>query len=68
MKYRLYKSLNIKIDYKIDIINKIMSFLKTKNIFGKDKIRDNNACISILWMEDHIRDKIDLIDNKNEKK
>lgn len=32
LEYKLYKSWNIKIDYKMDIVNKIIIFLKTKDI------------------------------------
>lgn len=36
LKYGLCESWNIKVDYKMDVLDKIMNFFKTKNIFGKD--------------------------------
>lgn len=67
LEYRLYKSWNIKVDYKIDILNKIINFLKTKNIFDKNWIRDNNVCMSILSMKNHVNNQINLINNRDKK-
>lgn len=36
LKYGLYKNWNIKVDCEINVLDKIMNFLKTKNIFGKN--------------------------------
>lgn len=67
LEYELYKNQNIKVDYKINILDKIMNFLKTKNILSKYWVRNINAKISILLTKNHIRDQIDLIDNEDEK-
>lgn len=54
-------------DYKIDVLDEIMNFFKTKYILSKDWIRDNYTCISILSIKNQVRDQIDLIDDKNKK-
>lgn len=68
LKYGLCKSQNIKVDYKMDVLNKIMNFFKTKNILGKDQVRENNVCISMLSIKNYVRDQINLIDNRDKKK
>lgn len=51
LKYRLYKSQNVKVDYKINIIDEIMTLFKTKPIFNKNWIRENNVCINMLLIK-----------------
>ena len=34
LEYGTYKSWNIKVDYKIDVVDKLRNYLKTKGIFG----------------------------------
>lgn len=51
----------------MDVLDEIMNFFRTKSILGKNKVRDNNTCISISSTKNHIRDQINLIDNGDEK-
>lgn len=55
LKYRLYKSQNVKMDYKINIVDEIMTLFKTKPIFNKNWIRENNVCINMLLIKNYIR-------------
>lgn len=67
LEYELYKNWNIKVNYKIDVLDKIINFLKIKSIFSKDWVRDNDICLSLLLIKDYVRDQIDPIDNKDKK-
>lgn len=51
----------------MNILDEIINFLKTKGIFGKDWVRDNDVWISILSVKDHIKNQINLMNNGDEK-
>lgn len=68
MEYKLYKSWNVQVNCKIKVLNKIINFFKTKNIFHKDWVKSEDDDINILSTKDQIKDQIDFIDNKNNKK
>lgn len=63
----LYKSQNIKIDYKINVLDEIMNFFKIKAIFNKNWVRNNDTLINILSTTDYVRDQIHFINDRNEK-
>ena len=44
-----------------------MNFLKIKGFLGKNKVKNNDAWISILLTKNYIRDQINLIDNEDKK-
>lgn len=52
----------------MNVFDEIINFFKTKNIFCKNKMRDNNACISILSIKNYIRDQINFMNNKENMK
>lgn len=56
LEYGLYKSWNVKVDDEIKVLDEIINFFKTKCIFGKDWVRNNDVCISMLSTKDHVRD------------
>ena len=42
LEYEIYKSWNIKVDYKIEVLDKFKNYLKTKGILGQNcKIVDD---------------------------
>lgn len=52
----------------MNVFDEIIKFFKTKNIFCKNKMRDNDACISILSIKNYIRDQINFMNNKEKMK
>lgn len=56
LEYGLYKSWNIKVNCKMDVLDKIINFFKAKGILSKDWVTDNNACISMSLIKNHVKD------------
>lgn len=47
LEYGIHEFQNIKMDYKIDILDKLKIYLKTKNILGQYQEKVNNPQISL---------------------
>lgn len=68
LKYGAYKSSNVKVDYEIDVLDKLKNYLKTKDNFVQDWEKIKDSYISISSTKRHIRNQIKFIDNRDKKK
>lgn len=68
LEYSIYKFQNMKINYEIDILNKLKNYFKTKSIFDQDWKKIDDFWIKKFLTKNYIKNQIELIDNKNKKK
>lgn len=67
LKYSIYRSWNVKVDCKINVLDKLGNYLKSKNILGQNQEKINDLWITMLLTKSYIKDQIELIDNRDKK-